>query len=250
MLNFFLFVIISLIFFPPALRNLKQRHYKRAATFALLGLAALAGIHIWSDVYLTSLWYDNLGYESRYWKVLLFQAELFLAGGGVALSLGVANVFFWYHGAKPAGPSIVRNNRSKLILLAALFLQIPLFIASGTISSAHWNEALLFFQCCTFWEGGPCLSERHRVLHIQAPVFEFHRGFAQQPLHLFPFTCRGSLCGRECALSSAPRTYLRQLYTEPFYPPSRNADLGELCLRYLRLHRKDFHRQIRTPLFP
>lgn len=173
MLNFLFFVIISLIFFPPALRNLKQRHYKRAATFALLGLAALAGIHIWSDVYLTSLWYDNLGYASRYWKVLFLKAELFLAGGFVAMSLGAANVFLWYHGAKPAGPSLVRDYRSKLILLTALFLQIPLFIVSGTISSAHWNEALLFFNAVPFGKEDPVFLKDIGFYIFRLPFLNF-----------------------------------------------------------------------------
>lgn len=93
MLDFLIFVFIGLIFFRPVLLNLKRRRYKKAGTFALLGLAALACIYIWSNIYLTSLWYDNLGYASRYWKVLLLRGELFLAGGLVATSLGAANVF-------------------------------------------------------------------------------------------------------------------------------------------------------------
>ena len=140
MLNFFFLVVIGLIFVLPALRNLKQGRYKSAGIFPLLGLAALAVLYVGSDVYLTSLWYDDLGYASRYWKVLFLRAELFLAGGFVALSLGIANVFFWYHGAQPPGQSLVRESRSKLILLAGLLLQIPVFIAAGAISSAHWNQ--------------------------------------------------------------------------------------------------------------
>jgi uncharacterized membrane protein (UPF0182 family) len=172
-LNYIIFILISLIFFLPALRNLKQRRYKSAGTFTFLGLAALAGIYIWSDVYLTSLWYDSLGYASRYWKVLFLQAELFLAGGFVAISLGVANVFFWYHGAKPTGPSTVRDNRLKLIFLAALLLQIPLFIAAGTISSARWNEALLFFNAVPFGKEDPVFLKDIGFYIFRLPFLNF-----------------------------------------------------------------------------
>jgi len=151
MLNFLIFLFIGIIFFLPALRNLKLRRYKRAGIFALLGLLALSGIYIYSEVYLTSLWYDNLGYASRYWSVLFLQAKLFLAGGFVAISFAMTNVFFWYHGAKKqTGPWPVKDNRSRFILFAGLLLQIPLFIIAGTISSAHWNEALVFFNAVPF----------------------------------------------------------------------------------------------------
>ncbi|MGO9611532.1 MAG: UPF0182 family protein [Dissulfurispiraceae bacterium] len=173
MLNFLIFVMISLVFFLPALRSVKHRRYKSAGIFALFGIATLAGIHIWSDVYLTSLWYDDLGYASRYWKVLLLQAELFVAGGFVAISLGVANVFFWYRGAKPAGPTLVGDNRSKLILLMALILQIPLFIVSGTISSEHWNEALLFFNAVPFGKADPVFLKDIGFFIFRLPFLNF-----------------------------------------------------------------------------
>jgi uncharacterized membrane protein (UPF0182 family) len=53
--NFLIFLFIGIIFFLPALRDLKLRRYKSAGTFALLGLIALAGIYICSEIYLTSL---------------------------------------------------------------------------------------------------------------------------------------------------------------------------------------------------
>ncbi|HAM53044.1 MAG TPA: hypothetical protein DCP92_20960, partial [Nitrospiraceae bacterium] len=173
MLNFLIFVFIGIIFFLPGLRSLKLRRFKEAALFALLGLAALAGIHIWSEVYLTKLWYDDLGYTSRYWKVLFLQAELFLAGGLVAISLSVANVFFWYHGAKPPGPSLVKDTRSTLILLTALLLQIPLFIAAGTISSARWNDALLFFNAIPFGKEDPIFFKNIGFYIFKLPFLKF-----------------------------------------------------------------------------
>jgi uncharacterized membrane protein (UPF0182 family) len=147
--------------------------YKSAGTFILLGALALAVIYIGSDVYLTSLWYDSLGYASRYWKVLFLQAELFLAGGFVAISFGVANIFFWYHGAKPVGPSLVRDTRSKLMLLAALLLQIPLFIAAGTISFAHWNEALLFSNAVSFGKEDPVFLKDIGFYIFRLPFLNF-----------------------------------------------------------------------------
>ncbi|MDA8084505.1 MAG: UPF0182 family protein [Nitrospiraceae bacterium] len=173
MLNFLFFAVIGLIFFLPALRSLKQGHFKRAGILGLLGLAALAGIHIWSDVYLESLWYDNLGYTSRYWKVLFLRAELFLAGGFIAISLCAANVLFWYHGLKPAGPSPARGSRSRLILLAALFLQIPVFIVSGTISSAHWNEVLLFLNAVPFGREDPVFLKDIGFYIFSLPLWNF-----------------------------------------------------------------------------
>jgi uncharacterized membrane protein (UPF0182 family) len=173
MLNFLIFVFIALIFFLPALRNLKKRQYKRAGTFVFLGLAALVGVRIWSDVYLASLWYRDLGYESRYWKVLFLQAELFLAGGFVAISLGIANVFFWHGGVKPAGPSDVRDYRSKFILPMALLLQIPLFIAAGTVSSAHWNDALLFFNAVPFGREDPVFLKDIAFYIFRLPFLNF-----------------------------------------------------------------------------
>ena len=173
MLNLFFFVIISLIFFLPALRNLRQGQYKRAGIYILTGLSALAGIHIWSNVYLASLWFDNVGYASRYWKVLFLQAELFLAGGFVAIALGVANVLFWHHGARPAGPSLVRDNRSRLILLAALLLQIPLFIAAGAVSAAQWNKALLFFNAVPFGKEDPVFLKDIGFYIFKLPFLNF-----------------------------------------------------------------------------
>ncbi len=173
MLNFLIFVFIALIFFLPALRNLKQKRYITAATFALLGFATLAGIYIWSDVYLASLWYRDLGYEGRYWKVLFLQAELFMAGGIVATSFGIANVFFWRHGARPMGPSAAGDYRSKLILLAALLFQIPLFIAAGTAISAHWNDALLFFNAVPFGKADPVFLRDMGFYIFRLPFLSF-----------------------------------------------------------------------------
>jgi hypothetical protein len=173
MLNFLIFVFIGLIFFLPALRNLRKRRHKTAGIFALSGLAALAGIHIWSEVYLTSLWFNDLGYLSRYWKVLFLQAELFLAGGFVAISLGVANVLFWYHGLKRAPHSLVNVNRPKLMLFIALLAQIPLFIAAGTISSSYWNEALLFFNFVPFGKEDPVFLKDIGFYVFSLPFLKF-----------------------------------------------------------------------------
>jgi uncharacterized membrane protein (UPF0182 family) len=173
MLNFLIFAFISLLFFLPALRALKLQRYKKAGTFVLLGLAVLAGIHIWNDVYLTSLWYDNVGYTNRYWKVLFLQAKLFLVGGFVAIAVGVANIFLWYHGAKPPGPSLVGDNRSKLIALAALLLQIPLFIAAGTISASYWNQALLFFNAVPFGKEDPVFLKDIGFYIFRLPFLNF-----------------------------------------------------------------------------
>lgn len=172
MLNLSLFVIISLIFFLPALRSLKQKHYKRAVIYTLAGLSALAGIRIWSEVYVRYLWYDNLGYANRYWKVLFLQTELFLAGGFVAMALGLGNVLFWYHGVKPRA-ALATDNRSKLILLAALLLQIPLFIAAGTITSAQWNKALLFFYAVPFGKEDPVFLKDIGFYIFKLPFLNF-----------------------------------------------------------------------------
>jgi uncharacterized protein len=176
MLNFLIFLFIGIIFFIPALRNLKLRRYKSAGTFALLGLVALAGIYICSQVYLTSLWYDNLGYASRYWSVLFLRTKLFLAGGFVAISFGLANVFFWYHGVKKQTgpwPVSVRDNRSRFILFAGLLLQIPLFIVAGTIISAHWNEALLFFNAVPFGKEDPVFFKDIGFYIFSLPFLKF-----------------------------------------------------------------------------
>ena len=205
MLNFLIFLFIGIIFFLPALRNLKLRRYKKAGTFALLGLVTLSGIYICSDVYLTSLWYDNLGYASRYWSVLFLQAKLFLAGGFAAILLGVANVFFWYHGVKKqTGPWPVKENRSRFILFAGLLIQIPLFIIAGTISSAHWDEALLFFNAVPFGKEDPVFFKDIGFYIFKSPFFEVHRRFARQPLLLFSFACRRPLYSRECPSSHVP----------------------------------------------
>ena len=162
-----------MIFFLPAWRSLKRKQFKRTGAFALIGLAALAGIYTWSDIYLASLWFDSLGYSSRYWKVIILQAALFLAGGFVAISLGVANVLFWYHGAKSTGASLVRDARSALILVAALLLQIPLFIAAGTASSAHWNEALLFSNAVPFGSTDPVFLKDIGFYIFRLPFLSF-----------------------------------------------------------------------------
>ena len=173
MLNFFFFVIMSLLFFLPALRNLKQRRYKRAGIYILIGISALAGIQIWSEFYVRYLWFDSLGYVNRYWKVLFLQTKLFLAGGIVAIALGLGNVFFWYHGAKPIGPSPARDNRSKVILLAALLIQIPLFIVAGTISSAQWNKALLFLNAVPFGKEDPVFLKDIGFYIFRLPFLNF-----------------------------------------------------------------------------
>lgn len=173
MLNFLIFAFIALIFFLPALRNLKHKRYKSAGIFALLGIAALAGVRIWSEVYLTSLWYRDLGYEGRYWKVLFLQGELFMAGGLIAITLGIANVFFWHHGARPVGPSAAGDYRSKLIFLAALLLQLPLFIAAGTATSAYWNEALLFSNAVPFGHEDPVFLKDMGFYIFRLPFLSF-----------------------------------------------------------------------------
>jgi len=135
---------------------------------------ALSGIYICSNVYLTSLWYDNLGYASRYWSVLFLQAKLFLAGGFVAIPFGVANVFFWYHGVKKqTGPWPIKENRSRFILFAGLLIQIPLFIIAGTISSAHWDEALLFFNAVPFGKEDPVFFKDIGFYIFRLPFLKF-----------------------------------------------------------------------------
>ncbi len=216
MLNFLIFVFIGLIFFRPVLLNLKRRRYKKAGTFALLGLTALACIYIWSNIYLTSLWYDSLGYASRYWKVLLLRGELFLAGGLVATSLGAANVFFWYHGARPSGPSTVRDSRSKLILSAALLLQAPLFIAAGTISSTYWTQALLFFNAVPFGKEDPVFLKDIGFYIFRLPFLNFIVG-SLGSLFSFSLLLAGGLFAAENALfRTLPRLAFDNLTRDPF----------------------------------
>lgn len=153
MLNFLVFAIAGLIFFLPALRWLRKRDFKKGVLFGLLGLAAVSGFHIWTRVYLTSLWFADLGYADRYWLVLFLRAKLFMAGGLVAISFGVANVYFWYHGSKRLGQWAAE--RLRYLLFAALLLQVPFFAMAGTISSAYWNEALLFMNSVPFGKEDP-----------------------------------------------------------------------------------------------
>jgi uncharacterized protein len=155
MLRFLIFVLIGIVFFLPALRSLSMRRFKKAVVYAVLGLAALAVIHFWSDVYLAMLWYDDLGYTNRYRKVLFMQTGLFLGGGVFAISFGMVNLFFWHLGAKPSGLSSIRDSRSRFVFLAALAVQFPLFFAAAAISSSHWNEALLFFNAVPFGKQDP-----------------------------------------------------------------------------------------------
>ncbi len=173
MLNSIIFILVSILFFLPALRSLKQRRFRRTGAFTLLGLVALAGIYSWSEIYLESLWFGSLGYAGRYWKVLFLQGELFLAGGCVAISLGMANVLFWYHGAKPAGPSHGRDTGSTLMLLAALLLQIPLFLVAGSLSAARWNEALLFFNPVPFGKADPVFLKDIGFYIFRLPFLNF-----------------------------------------------------------------------------
>jgi uncharacterized membrane protein (UPF0182 family) len=174
MLNFLIFFFIGIIFFLPALHSLKLRRYKRAGTLALFGFLSLSGIYICSEVYLTSLWYDNLGYAGRYWSVLFLQAKLFLAGGFVAVSFGMANVFLWYHSAKKqTGAWLVKDSRFRLILFAGLLLQIPLFIIAGMISSAHWNETLLFFNAVPFGTEDPVFFKDIGFYIFSLPLLKF-----------------------------------------------------------------------------
>jgi len=173
MLNLLIFVFIALIFFVPALRYLRQKKFRPAGGLAVLGIIALSAVNLGSEVYLMTLWYDSLGYASRYWSVIFLQAKLFFAGGITAACIGTANAFFWYHGAKPIGPSTLRDNRSKLIFLGALLLQIPLFIIAGTASSSYWNEALLFLNSVPFGKEDPVFMRDIGFYIFKLPFLKF-----------------------------------------------------------------------------
>ena len=173
MLNFLIFAVMGLVFLLPALRSLKRGQYRTAGSFAMLGLSALAGIYAWSEIYLASLWYESLGYASRYWKVLFVQAKLFSAGGSAAISLSLVNLFFWYRGAKPTVPGTGRDTRHTLILTVALLLQIPVFVFSGTVISSFWKEALLFFNAVPFGRQDPVFLKDLGFYIFSLPFLQF-----------------------------------------------------------------------------
>ena len=181
----------------------------------------LSGIYICSEIYLTSLWYDNLGYASRYWNVLFLQAKLFLAGGFVAISFGMANVFLWYHSAKKeTGAWPVNDNRLKFILFAGLLLQIPLFIVAGTISSAHWNEALLFFNAVPFGKEDPVFFKDIGFYIFSLPFLKF---IVDSLASLFSFSLL--LVG---GLYVAENTLLRTFQGFTLDTPDRNSYIHRL----------------------
>jgi hypothetical protein len=200
---------------------LKLRRYKRAGTLALFGLVSLSGIYICSKIYLTSLWYDNLGYAGRYWSVLFLQAKLFLAGGFVAISFGMANVFLWYHSAKKeTGAWPVKDNRIRFILFGGLLLQIPLFVVAGTISSAHWNEALLFFNAVPFGKEDPVFFKDIGFYIFSLPLLKF---IVDSLASLFSFSLL--LVG---GLYVAENTLLRTFQGFTLDTPDRNSYIHRL----------------------
>src|SRR5208282_5712470 len=179
MLDLIILIAVSLVFFLPALHSAGRRQYGRTVLFALAGILVFKGIYSGENIYTDFLWFQEVGYTQRFWKLVLLKVTLFSSGGLFAAIMGLITVLTWNYYFKKAKPEFVRHNNRVLLIKLGLLFQFIAFIVFGSGLSAYWNELLLYQNAVPFGKIEPVFNTDIGFYIFTLPFIKVLAAFAE-----------------------------------------------------------------------
>lgn len=179
MLDLIILIAVSLLFFLPAFRSAGRRHYVGAVLFALAGVFVYKGIYLGEDIYTDFLWFQEVGYIQRFWKLVLLKVTLFSSGGLFAAIMGLITVLTWNYYFKKAKPEFIRHNNRSLLIKIGILVQFFAFIVFGLGISAYWNELLMYQNAAPFGKAEPVFNTDIGFYIFTLPFIKVLAGFAE-----------------------------------------------------------------------
>ncbi|MBF0558697.1 MAG: UPF0182 family protein [Nitrospirae bacterium] len=179
MLDLIILAAVCLLFFLPAFRTAGRREYVKTALFALSGIVVYKGIYLSEYIYTEFLWFQEVGYTQRFWKLILVKIALFSAGGLFAAFCGLITVVTWNYFFKKANPEHVRNPRRALLMKWGILAQVFAFIIFGLGASVYWNELMLYQNAGLFGKMEPVFNKDVGFYVFTLPFINVLAGFAE-----------------------------------------------------------------------
>ncbi|MCG6535632.1 MAG: UPF0182 family protein, partial [Syntrophales bacterium LBB04] len=182
MLDLIILVAVCLLFGAPAFGRAQRREYVKAALIALAGMLVFQGIHIWPGIYTDFLWFQDVGYTARFWKLILVKVSLFSIGGLVAALFGSVSVLTWNRYFAQANPEFMGHPGRRLIVKGGMLVQVGAFIVFGLGASVYWNELLLYANAVPFGKAEPVFNRDIGFYIFTLPFIKTLVGFAESVL--------------------------------------------------------------------
>jgi len=141
----------------PSLPGVSAVVLRRVRNGCIIAVGLLfAFLILWwlRTVYTNLLWYDELGYQSVFTKILVMKIWLFIGGTAITASVLVANFYFTFRFSR--GPSTLPVTDETMRLLRALLLVaavITVLAAApgfGSAAAGRWEIFLLFLNKVSF----------------------------------------------------------------------------------------------------
>ncbi len=206
MLDLIIFVVVCLLFFLPASRSVRRREYVKAGLLAVAGIVVFKGIYLWQDIYTDSLWFQEVGYTQRFWKLIMLKTSIFSLGGLLAALFGLVAVLTWNHYFKKAKPEFVHHPGRAIILKAGLAAQFLAFVVFGLWASGYWNELLMSLNAVPFGKADPVFNKDIGFYIFTLPFIKVFAGLAEN-IFLYSVVLTAGLYFFEALLFKAPRFY-------------------------------------------
>lgn len=182
MLDIVILIVVSLLFIWPAFLNAQKRNYIRAVLIALAGIFVYKGIYAGERLYTDFLWFQEVGFTQRFWKLLMVKVTMFSIGGLFAALFGLLTVLTWNHYFKKAKPEYSLHPNRILIVRAGMLAQFFAFIVFGLGFAEYWNELLLYINAMPFGKVEPVFSKDIGFYIFTLPFIEVFAGFAENIL--------------------------------------------------------------------
>ena len=141
----------------PNLPGVSAAVLRRARNGCITAVGLLfAFLILWwlRTVYTDLLWYDELGYQSVFTKILVMKVWLFIGGTVVTAAALIVNFYFTFRFSR--GPSTLPVNEETMRLLRALLVAavvITVLTAApvfGSAAAGRWETFLLFLNKVSF----------------------------------------------------------------------------------------------------
>ncbi|MBF0505606.1 MAG: UPF0182 family protein [Nitrospirae bacterium] len=179
MLDLIILVAVCLLFFLPAFRRVSRRQYGRAFLFAFAGIVVFKGIYLGESLYTDFLWFQEVGYTQRFWKLILVKVAMSSIGGLIAAVAGCATVLAWNRSFTKAKPEFAGHPNRRLLKRACMIAQCFAFIVFGLGISAYWNELLLYLNAVPFGQTEPVFNKDIGFYIFSLPFIKVAAGFAE-----------------------------------------------------------------------
>jgi hypothetical protein len=132
-------------------------------------------------IYTDWLWFDSLGYQGIYRKVLFTKITLFLLGFLVTFFFVLSTLYFADRNTKGVSqaniPASLDSVIKKIKLLATLLIAIFLAIIMGGVFSSKWELFLRFTNAETFELLDPVYSKDIGFFVFELPAYSFIQGW-------------------------------------------------------------------------